>query len=431
MSCTICFTNCMNRLVCSFVSCPNHNITITGETSPITYPLGLGADLHYIYVHLRCKMVIAASACWMRLCFQVDISGKVPVKVIARTFASGKTEKLVYQCLEELGLPSEKNDVIEKDAFTFEKFYKLYHKICPRNDIEELFQSITRGKSEFISLMAFIDFLNEKQRDPRLNEILYPLYNEKRAAEIIEAYETDKENQLHRRLSKDGFIRYLMSDDNAPVWLDRLDIYMDMDQPLSHYYINSSHNTYLSGRQFGGKSSVEMYRQTLLAGCRFFWPWVRQDVKRFVRTCKICQLVVQLKPKEQVPMLRLSVFEDPFRRITADIGGPLIPYRNGHQFLLVISDYFTRCPEAIPWRSINTRKIAETFEQYFCRVGVLEEILTDQGSNFVTKSLLELYKIHGMKIIRTSPFHPQTDGLVENLNGMLVRLLKKFVMDDL
>jgi phosphatidylinositol phospholipase C beta len=59
-----------------------------------------------------------------------------------------------------------------------------------------------------------------------------------------------------------------MSDENAPVFLDRLDIYMDMDQPLCAYYINSSHNTYLSGRQFGGKSSVEMYRQVLLAGCR-------------------------------------------------------------------------------------------------------------------------------------------------------------------
>lgn len=79
---------------------------------------------------------------WMRLGFTVDPRGKVPVKVIARTFASGKTEKLVYQCLSELNLPSGKNDVIEKDDFTFEKFYSLYHKICPRNDIEELFKQM-------------------------------------------------------------------------------------------------------------------------------------------------------------------------------------------------------------------------------------------------------------------------------------------------
>lgn len=134
--------------------------------------------------------------------------------------------------------------------------------------------------------------MNEKQRDPRLNEILYPLYDENRAREIIGTYEQDEECKKNRKLNrsysfsypifsdatfsfhltevltKDGFVRYLMSDENAPVFLDRLDMYMDMDQPLSHYYINSSHNTYLSGRQFGGKSSVEMYRQTLLAGCR-------------------------------------------------------------------------------------------------------------------------------------------------------------------
>ncbi|XP_024084523.1 1-phosphatidylinositol 4,5-bisphosphate phosphodiesterase isoform X4 [Cimex lectularius] len=205
---------------------------------------------------------------WMRLGMLVDPKGKVPVKVVARTFASGKTEKLVYQCLQDLNLPSGKNDVIEPADFTFDKFYELYHKICPRNDIEELFQSITQGKADSISIDQFINFLNEKQRDPRLNEILYPLYDEKRAAEIIATYEQNEEAVKEKRLTKDGLIRYLMSDENAPVFLDRLDIYMEMDQPLSHYYINSSHNTYLTGRQFGGKSSVEMYRQVLLAGCR-------------------------------------------------------------------------------------------------------------------------------------------------------------------
>lgn len=205
---------------------------------------------------------------WMRLGFLTDPRGKVPVKVVARTFASGKTEKFVFQYMSDLGLPSGKNDVIEPEDFTFDKFYDLYHKICPRNDIEELFQSITQGKADTINVDQFITFLNEKQRDPRLNEILYPLYDEKRAAEIISTYEQDEQAKSERKLTKDGLIRYLMSDENAPVFLDRLDIYMDMDQPLSHYYINSSHNTYLTGRQFGGKSSVEMYRQVLLAGCR-------------------------------------------------------------------------------------------------------------------------------------------------------------------
>ncbi|XP_037793421.1 LOW QUALITY PROTEIN: 1-phosphatidylinositol 4,5-bisphosphate phosphodiesterase-like [Penaeus monodon] len=203
---------------------------------------------------------------WMRLGMTVDAMGNIPVKNIVRTFASGKTEKMVYQCLEDMSLPSGKGDSLDKEAFTFEKFFHLYLTICPRTDIDELFTSITKG--EHVSLAQLVKFMNEKQRDPSLNEILYPLYDEKRCMEIITAHEPHQENIDNKRFSKDGLLAYLMSDENAPVFLDRLDIYQDMDQPLSHYYINSSHNTYLSGRQFGGKSTAEMYRQTLLAGCR-------------------------------------------------------------------------------------------------------------------------------------------------------------------
>lgn len=203
---------------------------------------------------------------WMRLGFMVDVSGKIPIRNVVKTFASGKTEKMVYTVLEEMRLPNDRGGNMDHETFTFETFYKLYNTICPRIDIDDLFRKIT--KDEYISIPQFINFLNDCQRDPSLNEILHPLYDERRCMEIISLHELDEENIKAKRLSKDGLMMFLMSDDNAPVFLDRLDIYQDMDQPLSHYYINSSHNTYLSGKQFGGKSCVEMYRQTLLAGCR-------------------------------------------------------------------------------------------------------------------------------------------------------------------
>ncbi|GAV02127.1 hypothetical protein RvY_12729 [Ramazzottius varieornatus] len=204
---------------------------------------------------------------WKRLVIGTNEKGKIPVRSITRTFASGKTEKIIFQCLNDLKLPSGKNDEIEPADFTFDKFYMLYHKICPRTDILELFKKLNSGK-DYLDIAHLMKFLNEEQRDPRLNEILFPFYTDKRIIQLINQHEPDPEMRKRERLSFDGFCRYLMSDENAPVFLDRLDVSQDLDQPLAHYFINSSHNTYLSGRQFGGKSSVEMYRQTLLAGCR-------------------------------------------------------------------------------------------------------------------------------------------------------------------
>ncbi|CAL8095940.1 unnamed protein product [Calicophoron daubneyi] len=204
---------------------------------------------------------------WIRLTLTVNSKNKIPVRVIMKTFASGRNERVIFQSLKELGLPHGKNDDIEPSNFPFEKFYELYHKICPRTDVEDLFKSLSKNK-EFLHVDKMIEFLNETQRDPRLNEILYPFANRQTVKYIQENYETQEEYKNTDHLSIECFYRYLMSDNNACVFLDRLDVYQEMDQPLSHYYINSSHNTYLIGRQFGGKSSVEIYRQVLLAGCR-------------------------------------------------------------------------------------------------------------------------------------------------------------------
>ncbi|VDL96295.1 unnamed protein product [Schistocephalus solidus] len=97
---------------------------------------------------------------WLRITLTVNPRGKIPVRVVTKTFASGRNERIIFQSLKELGLPSGKNDEVEPSEFTFERFYELYHKICPRTDIEELFKSLSNGKPT-ISHEKMMEFLNE------------------------------------------------------------------------------------------------------------------------------------------------------------------------------------------------------------------------------------------------------------------------------
>ncbi|XP_065898548.1 uncharacterized protein [Dysidea avara] len=69
-------------------------------------------------------------------------------------------------------------------------------------------------------------------------------------------------------LSLGGFVSFLRSPENSVVNPEHEEVYQDMTQPLSHYFINSSHNTYLEGHQFTGRSTTDAYVRALLQGCR-------------------------------------------------------------------------------------------------------------------------------------------------------------------
>ena len=71
-------------------------------------------------------------------------------------------------------------------VFTHQVFYKIYQTICPRTDIDDVYKTIS--KTETISASKLIEFLNEKQRDARLNQILYPEYDQKRVGSVIEVF---------------------------------------------------------------------------------------------------------------------------------------------------------------------------------------------------------------------------------------------------
>ncbi|KAL1400588.1 hypothetical protein pipiens_007306 [Culex pipiens pipiens] len=190
--------------------------------------------------------------------------------LIIKLFANSKEDRRrVEKALDVSGLASGKADTLALSKFQFEDFFNLYKNLTQRSEVEKVYDELVgTSKRRLMSTSQLVDFLNKTQRDPRLNEILHPYANTARARDLIQEYEPNKFNAQKGQLSFDGFLRYLMSEDNPIMAHSKLDLCDDMDQPMSHYFINSSHNTYLTGHQLTGKSSVEIYRQSLLAGCR-------------------------------------------------------------------------------------------------------------------------------------------------------------------
>jgi phosphatidylinositol phospholipase C beta len=120
------------------------------------------------------------------------------------------------------------------------------------------------------------EFINEKQRDSRLNEILFPYLKKEQAINLIKTFEFDIIDNSFRKKSTYklfiiieqknindfisdqfsiiGLIRYLFDVESEIVDFKTYDLHDDMHQPMSHYFINSSHNTYLTGHQITGRA---------------------------------------------------------------------------------------------------------------------------------------------------------------------------------
>ena len=116
----------------------------------------------------------------------------------------------------------------------------------------------------------------------------------------------------------------------------------------------------------------------------------------------------------------------PFERVAVDLVGPLKPSTDrGHRYILVLMDYATRYPEAEALKSIETEVVAESLVNMFSYLGIPQELLTDQGSQFLSGTMKEVCRLLSIRKLNTTPYHAMCNGLVERYNGTLKQMLKK------
>ena len=162
---------------------------------------------------------------------------------------------------------------------------------------------------------------------------------------------------------------------------------------------------------------------------RFYWPGHYNDVTEWCRNCATCAARKSPPVKPRAP-LQPIVTSYPLQLVAMDIVGPFPESPAGNSYILVVADYFTRYTEAYPIPNQEAATVAnKVVEEFFFRFSPPERLHSDQGQNFESAIVTEVFKLLGVEKSRTTPYHPQSDGLVEQFNRTLLDMLATAVRD--
>jgi transposase InsO family protein len=162
---------------------------------------------------------------------------------------------------------------------------------------------------------------------------------------------------------------------------------------------------------------------TRLINARFHWPTLKVDVQRFCQTCLTCQRT-KIDRHTKVTASSFHLPCNRFDTVHVDVVGPL-PSQKGTPYLLTMIDRATNWVEATPMVNTTADETARTFlSTWISRFGVPLHIITDQGRNFESELMAKLQQRCGFLRLRTTAYHPQTNGKIERMHRTLKAMLR-------
>ena len=152
---------------------------------------------------------------------------------------------------------------------------------------------------------------------------------------------------------------------------------------------------------------------------------MKKDSKELVKTCHTCQVLgdaIHTHPN----VLQDMTTSWPFHTWGLDLIGPINPPSNGHIWILVATEYFTKWVKAIPLKKATGAAMANFIQKHIItRFGIPRRLISDNGTPFINKDMKNLTEACYIKHGRSTPYYPQRNGQTEATNRVIQKILKK------
>src|SRR5579884_839809 len=157
----------------------------------------------------------------------------------------------------------------------------------------------------------------------------------------------------------------------------------------------------------------------------YYWPKIHFDIENYIKACDVCQCKGKTRRNNALHPIESK---EPFEKIGIDLIGPLTLTKDNYKYIVVAIDYCTKWAEARPILNSSAEAIVPfLYEDIFCRHGFPKEIISDRETTFANELIKELFEKYQVKHHLSTPYHSQTNGLVERLNRTLCDAIGKLV----
>jgi hypothetical protein len=162
----------------------------------------------------------------------------------------------------------------------------------------------------------------------------------------------------------------------------------------------------------------------------FYWPKAASDAAELVQKCEGCQKCAR-DQKQPSSLTQLIQPTWSLQRWGLDLLGPLPPAQGNLKYVVVAVEYFSKCIEAKPLATITLVTVQKFFWQNIvCRFGVPKAITVDNGTQLDSEAFKEFCDQIGTKIHFASVRHPESNGLVERANGIIMTGIMKSIFNQ-